>query len=164
MSSTTPQIESRSQTFLQQSIQTKLSTVWYISVMSVVILIKTRSSLSWIKMSFTYSTDHRSVEWRRQYKGKVSTSFQRIKEDCSEDLWDGNDYIFCSGAHINHDINHLTSLIHSRRSHGRLTCNTWRAWLTRGHPVLSLPTRPTRVAPSTARNTSRRSSRVSCSF
>lgn len=55
------------------------------------------------------------------------------------------------------------SLICSQTSHGRLTCNTWRAWLTRGHPVWSLPIHPTHVAPSSPRNTYRRSSKVSCS-
>lgn len=55
-----------------------------------------------------------------------------------------------------------TSLICSQRSHGRLTCNTWRAWLTRGHPVWLLPIHPTHVALSSARNTYRRSSKVSC--
>lgn len=56
----------------------------------------------------------------------------------------------------------FTSLICSQRSHGRLTCNTWRAWLMRGHPVWLLPIHPTHVALSSARNTCRRSSKVSC--
>lgn len=55
-------------------------------------------------------------------------------------------------------------LICSLRSHGRLTCNTWRAWSTRGHPVWLLPIHPTRVAQSSAGNTYRRSSKVSCTF
>lgn len=49
----------------------------------------------------------------------------------------------------------------SQRSHGRLTCKTWRAWSTRGHLVWLLPIHPTRVAPSSARSTCRRSSKVS---
>lgn len=45
----------------------------------------------------------------------------------------------------------------SQRGRGRSTCSTWRAWSTRGRPVWSSPIRPTRAAPSSARNISRRS-------